>query len=181
MGIILLVVVALNAAIETYQKFKTESILEGFLTLVPLECRILQDGRIFTINSTELVRGDLVAVSEGQKVPADLRIIKCSRELKVDNSSLTGESEPQERKPTMSTHDNPLEASNLLFSGTLLVCGEALGIVIRTGDSSILGQIAKLTIQGKQRKSQLEREINIFVRKIAIVAVLTGIQLGLCY
>jgi sodium/potassium-transporting ATPase subunit alpha len=166
--------VALNSGIELFQEYKTESILEGFLQLVPLQSMVIREGKPCDVNSEELVRGDLVLIREGQKVPADLRIIQCSRDLKVDNSSITGESEAQERKADESRRENPLESTNLLFSGTLVVSGEGLGIVIRVGDKSILGQIAKLTIQGEKRPSQLSREINFFVRKIAAVAVLTA-------
>ena len=166
--------VALNSGIELFQEYKTESILEGFLKLVPLQSTVIREGKPHEIHSEELVRGDLVLIQEGQKVPADMRIIHCSRDLKVDNSSITGESEAQERSAQASNGRNPLESTNLLFSGTMIVSGEGFGIIIRTGDKSILGQIANLTIQGEARPSQLSREINIFVRKIAAVAVLTA-------
>ena len=165
----------LNSGIELFQEYKTESILESFLSLVPLQSIVIRDGRPAEMHSIDLVRGDLVSIRDGQKVPADMRVVSCSRDLKVDNSSITGESEAQERKSQISRAQNPLEANNLLFSGTMVVSGEGLGIVIRTGDRSVLGQIAKMTIQGKPRASQLSREINLFVRKIAAIAVLTAL------
>lgn len=94
--------------------------------------------------------------------------------FQVDNSSITGESEPQDR--FVNACDVPaLEASNLAFSGTMAVSGEALGIVIRTGNESVLGQIAKLTCAPKDRSSQMSDEIDMFVKKIAFVAFITAL------
>lgn len=92
----------------------------------------------------------------------------------MDNSSITGESEPVERLLTKGSN-NPLEATNLAFSGTMAVSGEGVGIVIRVGDRSCLGQIAKLTCGEKSRQSQLNEEINMFVRKIATIAIITAV------
>lgn len=88
---------------------------------------------------------------------------------------MTGESEPQERCVDIANAGCvPLEASNLVFNGTTVVVGEGLGLVIRTGDGTFLGQIAGLTMQGERRASQLTREIDIFVKGLAVVAVTTG-------
>jgi sodium/potassium-transporting ATPase subunit alpha len=92
----------------------------------------------------------------------------------VDNSSLTGEADPQERGPN-NTFENPLEATNLAFNGTLNVNGECYGIVIRTGDNTVLGQIANLAGSEKKRASPLTQEIEEFVHKIAIVAAISAI------
>jgi sodium/potassium-transporting ATPase subunit alpha len=82
---------------------------------------VIRDGKQVLISAKELVLGDLVFVRMGDKVPADLFIIGCT-DLKVDNSSLTGEAEPQERSKKNS-HESPLEATNLVFNGTLAVNG----------------------------------------------------------
>jgi sodium/potassium-transporting ATPase subunit alpha len=95
-------------------------------------------------------------------------------DFKVDNSSLTGESEPQERVPR-NDQRNPLEATNLAFNGTLCVAGDAYGVVIRTGDGTVLGQIANLTQGEAKRDSPLSQEIDQFVKLISIVAITTSI------
>jgi len=94
--------------------------------------------------------------------------------MKVDNSSLTGESDPQSRNP-INEHKNPLEASNLAFNGSLVVNGEGYGLVIRTGDNTVLGQIAGLTAGEDSGKSPLSREIDDFVKIIATIAISTAI------
>ena len=94
----------------------------------------------------------------------------------MDNSSLTGESEPQERNIALAAAGiPPQEAANLIFNGTIAVIGEALGVVIRVGDATMLGQIAGLTMSGERRPSQLGREIDIFVKRLAAVAIITAI------
>lgn len=94
--------------------------------------------------------------------------------LKVDNSSLTGEAEPQERVPK-NIMENPLEATNLAFSGTLAVNGEAYGVVVRTGDHTVLGQIANLTSSESKRTSPLTEEIDFFVKIIAVIAIICAL------
>jgi sodium/potassium-transporting ATPase subunit alpha len=136
-------------------------------------CLVIRDGGIKELMASKLVLGDLVLIRNGDKIPADLRLASVT-DLRVDNSSITGESEPQERLLSKGSN-NPLEASNLAFSGTMAVSGEGLGIVIRVGDQSILGQIAKLTITEQPRASQLSAEINTFVRLIALVATITAV------
>lgn len=132
LGVILIVVSLLNAFIEFFQQYKTESILEGFKSLIPGKCMVIRDGVQVEIFAIDVVTGDILIVRLGDKLPADVRLV-VSNEIKVDNSSITGESEPQERSVKAHNIKNPLEASCLLFSGTLIVQGEGCGIVIRTG------------------------------------------------
>jgi sodium/potassium-transporting ATPase subunit alpha len=125
------------------------------------------------ISMSSLVAADVVFIRMGAKTPADILVFSAS-DCNVDNSSLTGESEPQER-----TKDNdmesPLEAANLMFNSTLVVSGEAYGIVIRTGDSTVLGQIARLTAGEEKMTSPLAHEIDKFVKLIATIAIATAI------
>src|ERR1700677_2315379 len=97
----------------------------------------------------------------GDRPPADIMVFS-SVDCKVDNSSLTGESEPQEREKD-NDMKNPLEATNIMFNSTLVVAGEAYGIVIRTGDHTVLGQIANLTAGEEKLQSPLAHEIENFV------------------
>ena len=120
-----------------------------------------------------MVYGDVVYLRSGVKVPADL-LIFASTDLKVDNSSLTGEAEPQQRGAG-NTHHNPLEAHNLCFNGTLCVNGEGYGLVVRTGDNTVIGQIAFLTSNEDKRESPMNQEINFFVYTIASVAAVVAI------
>jgi sodium/potassium-transporting ATPase subunit alpha len=141
--------------------------------MIPAKCTAIRERQFVTLAAQDLVKGDIVFVKMGDKVPADILLIKTS-EMKVDNSSLTGESEPQDRF-VINTHDNALEASNLAFNGTLVVAGEGFGIVIRTGDDTVIGQIASLTQNESKRTSPLTEEIESFVKIIGSVAIVTAV------
>lgn len=147
----------LNAFIEFYQEQKSQALLESFLNMVPSRCMVLRDGKTQQIDAANLVIGDVVLIRMGDKVPADLYIYAAS-DLKVDNSPLTGESDPQERGPK-NTQKNVFEAENILFNGTLVVSGEGYGIVVRTGDNTVLGQIAGLTAGEAKGESPLSHEV----------------------
>ncbi|KAJ3212088.1 hypothetical protein HDU82_003855 [Entophlyctis luteolus] len=165
---VVLIVANLNASIEFFQLLASQKALEGFLNMIPASCQVIRDGEIVAIPANQLVLGDVVSFRMGAKVPADVYIIQ-SADLKVDNSSLTGESEPQERT-VENTMQNPLEATNLAFFSTLAVEGEAVGVVIRTGDSTVLGQIAGeircilvLDIEGAQGAESNEYRVSAII------------------
>ncbi|KAJ7651867.1 aminophospholipid-transporting P-type ATPase [Mycena rosella] len=154
---------------------KSEAILASFLAMIPPSCRAVRDGSIVSIAAADLVKGDVVLLRVGDKTPADL-VLFAATDLKVDNSSLTGESEPQERFPLPhGSETRPVEAQNLAFNSTLVVNGEAWGVVVRTGDHTFIGQIASLTGGESGNESPLAVEIGQFVVKVSCIAVLFAI------
>jgi sodium/potassium-transporting ATPase subunit alpha len=96
----------------------------------------------------------------------------------VDNSSLTGESEPVPRTVS-TTEENPLEASNLLFMGTLCVDGDGVAVVIKTGDDTLIGRTAKLATASNKESEYtiLQREIRSFVQKASVIAIIVGTEI----
>ncbi|KAJ3303844.1 hypothetical protein HDU76_005292 [Blyttiomyces sp. JEL0837] len=172
-GAILILVAVMNACIEFVQMQKSAAILESFLNLIPAQCYVIRGGKQSQISAKELVLGDVVFIRMGDKIPADVYII-ASTDLKVDNSSLTGEADPQDRSRRQ-THENPLETANLAFNGTLAVNGEGYGVVVRTGDHTVIGQIASLTANETRRNSPLSTEIEHFVHVIAAVAAVVAV------
>ncbi|MGH0118616.1 UNVERIFIED_CONTAM: hypothetical protein FKN15_047596 [Acipenser sinensis] len=135
---------------------------------------VIRDGEKIQINAEEVVVGDLVEVKGGDLIPADIRII-ASHGCKVDNSSLTGESEPQTRSPEF-THENPLETRNVGFFSTNCVEGTARGIVIGTGDHTVMGRIASLASGLEVGQTPISREIEHFIHIITGVAVFLGVS-----
>ncbi|XP_017598282.1 PREDICTED: sodium/potassium-transporting ATPase subunit alpha-2 [Corvus brachyrhynchos] len=115
--------------------------------------------------------GDIEGTLGGDRVPVDMRII--SHGCKVDNSSLTGESEPQTRSPEF-THENPLETRNICFFSTNCVEGTARGIVISTGDRTVMGRIASLASGLEVGRTPIAMEIEPFIRVGSIGKVLGG-------
>ncbi|GAA6066078.1 sodium/potassium-transporting ATPase subunit alpha-3-like, partial, partial [Tachysurus ichikawai] len=121
LGIVLSAVVIITGCFSYFQEAKSSKIMESFKNMVPQQALVIREGEKLQINAEEVVAGDLVEVKGGDRIPADLRIIS-AHGCKVDNSSLTGESEPQTRSPDC-THDNPLETRNIAFFSTNCVEG----------------------------------------------------------
>lgn len=150
-----------------------------------------------TVKVEDLVVGDVIDVKFGDRLPADIVILSCSN-FKVDNSSLTGESEPQLRSREC-THNNPLETKNLAFFSSSAVeglhifiilyakdrrrvfirwfqlKGVARGVVIRTGDNTVMGRIASLTSGVDSGETPMSREIQEFIHLVSFIAISTGL------
>lgn len=172
LGIVLSVVVIVTGVFSYYQEAKSSKIMESFKNMVPQYAIVLRDGQKVTMPAEEVVVGDVVEVKGGDRIPADMRIIS-SQSCKVDNSSLTGESEPQTRSPEH-TNDNPLETRNLAFFSTNCVEGTAKGIVVNTGDRTVMGRIANLASGLEVGDTPIAREIEHFIHLITGVAVFLG-------
>lgn len=117
--------------------------MEGFKNFIPQMCTVIRNGREESILAAKLTTGDLVVIKEGQRIPADIRIVQ-SNEMRVDNSSLTGESEPLIRSEKCDQPDKILETKNVAFFGTLCKQGTGKGVVFNIGDNTIIGSIAGL-------------------------------------
>ncbi|KAA0722625.1 Sodium/potassium-transporting ATPase subunit alpha-1 [Triplophysa tibetana] len=173
LGLVLAFVVTANGCFSYYQEAKSSRIMESFKNLVPQHALVIRDGEKRTISAEEVVLGDLVEVQGGDRIPADLRIIS-THGCKVDNSSLTGESEPQSRSPDFSS-ENPLETKNIAFFSTNCVEGNAKGVVINTGDRTIMGRIATLASCLEVGQTPISKEIEHFIHIITGVAVFLGL------
>ncbi|MBN3272866.1 AT1A1 ATPase, partial [Polyodon spathula] len=173
LGVVLAAVVIITGCFSYYQESKSSKIMESFKNMVPQQALVIRDGEKNSINAEELVVGDLVEVKGGDRVPADLRIISANG-CKVDNSSLTGESELQTRSPDLS-NENPLETKNIAFYSTSCVEGTACGIVINTGDHTVMGRIATLASGLEVGKTPLSREIEHFIHIITRLAIFLGV------
>ncbi len=172
-SIALFIVVLLNAIFTFIQEYQSEKIMESFKKMLPEKIQVLRDGKWQEIEAKYLVVGDVISVNEGDKVPADARIIE-ENELKVDNSSITGESEPQLRKK-IPTHQNILESRNMLFSGSLVQSGNGIAVVYNIGMDTQIGKIILLTKQTKESVSPLKKEIRHFIKIISSIAISLGL------
>lgn len=172
-GVVLTGVVIVTGIFSYYQERKSSKIMESFKDLVPPTANVIRGGESKRVKAETLVLGDIVDVKFGDRVPADIRILE-SHGFKVDNSSLTGESEPQSRSPEM-TSDNPLETKNLAFFSTNAQEGTCKGIVINCGDNTVMGRIAGLTSGLDAGKTPIAIEIEHFIHIITAVAVFLGV------
>merc|ERR1711962_1869313 len=175
LGIVLSAVVTVTGVFSYYQESKSAKIMESFKNLVPQYAVVRRNnGEKITIKASELTLGDIVDIKFGDRVPADIRIIE-SRGFKVDNSSLTGESEPQSRSGEF-THENPLETKNLAFFSTNAVEGTCRGLVINIGDHTVMGRIAGLATALETGTTPIAKEIAHFIHIITAVAVFLGVS-----
>ena len=175
LGIVLAIVVVVTACFSFYQESKSAAIMAGFKNMIPPETTVIRGNREMSLESTLLVPGDLVKLKAGARIPADVRIIEANNGLKVDNSSLTGETEPLSRSVECTNQKAPLETKNLAFFGTTCADGTGKGIVINTGDRTVIGAIAKLTNTTEAEETTLGKEINRFIKMISIVAISFGV------
>uniref|UniRef100_A0A3Q2NVT3 Sodium/potassium-transporting ATPase subunit alpha n=1 Tax=Fundulus heteroclitus TaxID=8078 RepID=A0A3Q2NVT3_FUNHE len=174
LGVVLAAVVIVTGCFSYFQEAKSSRIMDSFKKMVPQQAMVIREGEKMQINAELVVLGDLVEVKGGDRVPADLRVTSSSG-CKVDNSSLTGESEPQTRSPEL-THENPLETRNIAFFSTNCVEGTARGIVIGTGDRTVMGRIATLASELQVRQTPISVEIEHFIQIITGVAVFLGVS-----
>jgi len=173
LGVVLAAVVIITGCFQYYQESKSSKIMDSFKNLIPQQALVIRNGEKASILAETLVVGDIVEVKGGDRIPADLRIIHASG-MKVDNSSLTGESEPQTRGPEC-TNENPIETKNIAFFSTNCVEGSARGIVVNVGDNTVMGRIASLASGLEVGDTPIAREIEHFIHIITGVAVFLGV------
>ena len=150
---------AIIVTITVYQEGRAEKALDALKNLTAPRAMVLRDGAWASIPGREVVVGDLVRISEGDRVPADFKLLEASHMLS-DESSLTGESMPVEK-----------QVDDLMFSGTLAVTGRGVGVVVATGTSTELGKISSSLKDIEQDRSRLQQEIERLVKVIAILAI----------
>ena len=173
-AIALLGVVLLNATFTYLQEHQSEKIMDSFKKMLPSMITALRDGRPQEVAAEELVPGDVIILNEGDRVPVDGRLIE-AKELKVDNSSLTGESEPQKLNAGAS-HDNVLESPNMVFSGSLVQGGEGKVVVCETGMRTQIGGIVELTKSTEAVETPIHKELKYFIKVISFIAIFLGVS-----
>ncbi|XP_076750560.1 sodium/potassium-transporting ATPase subunit alpha isoform X1 [Xylocopa sonorina] len=173
LGLIILGICLFSGCSSYIQESKNIKVMESFKKMVPTFATVIRNGVKLRLATENLVPGDLVQIKIGDKIPADIRIIECHG-LRVENSSITGESEPVVRTD-YPTDNNPLESANVAFFSSFAVDGAGTGIVIATGDQTMIGRLAGLTTQLEKSITPIAKEINHFVQIITTIAVLFGV------
>lgn len=130
--------------------------------LLPEECIVIRDGTQTRVDGRDVVPGDILRITIGNKLPADVRFVEVSSDARFDRSILTGETVPL-LASVDSTDSNYLETACIGLAGTHCVSGSAWGLILETGDRTVFGRIAKLTSTPKKGLTPLQKEILIFV------------------
>ncbi len=174
LSVAIIAVILVNAAFSFAQEYRAERAVEALRQIMPQQARVRRDGRPHEIDAREVVPGDVLLLSAGDRISADGDLV-ADVELKVDMSTLTGESRPVRRHRTTAAHaGDRLGSPNLVFAGTYVVAGTGEAQVTATGMRTELGRIAELTQAAKRRPSPLEMEMGRVTRFVAIVSVSIG-------
>lgn len=161
--------VLVNALLGFYQENKAESALEHLKTYLQERVRVVRDNQEYEIDVKELVPGDIVHLTLGNRVPADMRILS-SHQLMVDEAVLTGESLPVEKADATLNPATPVvERSNMLFGGTLVVQGNCKAVVCTIGQETEFGKIAALVREAQNNETPLQKSIKKFAWVITLV------------
>lgn len=176
LGYAILGVIIINALFSFWQEFKAEKATEALMKMLPAKATVLRNGEVVEILAAELVPGDLMILAEGDNISADGRIIQ-EFEMRTNNATLTGESEPARRtaEPCIDETLLPGEIPNLVLAGTSVAYGGGRAIVYATGMSTEFGKIANLAQTVKSEKSPLFREMERVTRIIACIATGLGV------
>ncbi|KAF4447185.1 H+/K+-exchanging ATPase [Fusarium austroafricanum] len=170
LAIVLLAVFFIQALFNMFQDWSTSRTMSSIKEMLPEEGDVIRDGQLIHLNAVEIVPGDVIKVKAGNKLPADLRLIEVSSDVKFDRSVLTGESRPV-AGTVDHTDTNYLETHNIGLQGTHCILGSCTGIVVATGDKTVFGRIATLTNEPKVKMTTLEKEVLYFVLIIASIMI----------
>ncbi|MEN8302881.1 MAG: HAD-IC family P-type ATPase, partial [Campylobacterota bacterium] len=164
-------VVIINVIIGYIQEVKAQEAIESLKKMMTTEAVVIRDGKKITVSSVDIVPGDIVLLESGSKVPADMRLIE-SKDLKVDESMLTGESVSTLKNIALQDQDITLnDRDNMTYSGTYVTYGRAKGVVVATGEHTELGKIAHLIEETTSMDTPLTKKISAF-SKILLYVIL---------
>lgn len=166
---VIFAVILINASIGYIQEGKAEAALRAIMSLSKNLCMVVRNGAGFSIDSSQLVAGDLVMLQAGDRVPADLRLLE-AKELRCDEALLTGESQSASKTTTtLPTHTLLAERRNMAYMGTLVTQGTARGLVINTGTRTQIGAINQLVQKVEITETPLQRQLGKLAQQLTLV------------
>lgn len=184
--IIILAVVIINAILGVYQESKAEKAIEALQEMASATSKVYRDGKLVTIKSEDLVKGDIIVLEAGDAVPADGRIIQCAS-MKIEEAALTGESVPVDKTDCVLELDGQKEIPlgdrrNMVYMGSTVVYGRGMAVICETGMNTEMGKIADALAQAKEGKTPLQIKLTqlskvLTVLVLAICVVIFGVSL----
>jgi Ca2+-transporting ATPase len=174
----ILAIVVLNGVLGFVQEWRAEEALEALRRMLAPQSRVVRDGEEREIESRALVRGDLVLLDTGDRVPADLRLLEATY-LRVDESLLSGESGSVSKRAEPVPEDTALvERGSIVWMGTNVTSGSARGVVVATGEATEFGRIAHLTETLGEEKTPLQKRLAGLGRQVGVFAILVSVVVG---
>ncbi|KAF7319375.1 Calcium ATPase transmembrane domain M-containing protein [Mycena chlorophos] len=169
-AVLLLLVIIFSSLFYALVDFHASNIMKSIKTLIAQDAVVTRDGKLQTIPARDVVVGDLVTLSMGDRVPADIRIVTATSDVRFDRALLTGESE-MIPGTVDETSDNALETRNLALTSTFVVQGSCTGVVFAIGDNSIMGRIVSMSGTQKFKLTSVQREVWFFTKVVSGVAL----------
>jgi magnesium-transporting ATPase (P-type) len=167
-ALVILAVVALNAVIGFIQEGRAEQALQAIQSLLSARAAVMRDGHRITLAAEDVVPGDIVFIEAGDRVPADLRLVR-ARGLRIDEAALTGESMPVEKNTAPVATEAALgDRSCMAYSGTYISTGQGMGVAVATGLVTELGRISTLVGTVQTLRTPLTRQMDTFARQLTI-------------
>jgi P-type Ca2+ transporter type 2C len=169
-AIVIAIIVILNAVMSVLQEFKAEKSLDALKKMTVPETLVIRDGQQKKISSPQLVPGDVVLLESGDRIPADLRLVKVT-DMRIQESVLTGESEAVEKNTdVVKAEDTSLgDRTNMAYMGTSVIAGRGKGVVVGTGMDTEMGQIAGMLQEQKQELTPLQKKLNQVGKNLGII------------
>ncbi len=168
---IIVIILLLNAGIGFFQELNAQNSLEALKNLVKVKAKVYRNKNLIEIDSTQLVKGDIIFLEAGDKVPADCRLIE-SNKLRVIEGSLTGESLPVEKNIDIIKKDIEIgDMTNMVFSSTSIAQGTAHAIVVKTAMETEIGKITDLVASVEEEATPLQKKLDEFGKKLGLLVI----------
>ena len=179
LSVAIVLVNIINGVFSFWQEFKADRATEALRHLLPVQARVLRNGDQALLPAEQLVPGDVLLLDEGDRISADGRVVEHA-ELRVDQSTLTGETTPVRKsaEPLRAAAGNRAETSNLVFAGTTVATGRGKAVVVATGMDTEFGRIAGLTQDMAGNTSPLQQELARLSKVVSLIAVGVGVLLA---
>lgn len=170
-SLVILAILILNGMIGFFQELSASRSLEALKKMVTVSASVTRNGQTTRIDAEQLVYGDIIHLENGDKIPSDARLIN-SIELQVEESALTGESEPA-RKQVMKLPGNlgPADQTNMVFAATAVVGGRGMAVVTACGMETEIGRISQMVAEAEEEKTPLQRRLDLFGRNLGMVII----------
>jgi sodium/potassium-transporting ATPase subunit alpha len=166
-------VALLNALFSFIQEYRAERAMQALQQFLPQRVQVVRDGTVCVILAEDLVPGDVLVIGEGDRIPADARLVECE-ELVANNAPLTGEAKPVNLVAD-AVESRLIDSRNIVFAGCAVLKGQGLGVVFATGIRTEFGKLAHLSQVIRRSPSSLERETAHMVRVLTIIAAAMGL------
>lgn len=176
-GIIIFIIVLVNAIIGFIQEYRAGKIVDKLKNLIKSPARVIRNGELIKISQNELVPGDIIRIEEGDKLPADVRLIKTSN-FRTNEFALTGESMPCDKQTDAIDEEvSTADRNNIGYAGTTVASGNATGVVISTGMKTETGKIAGMAQEAEEIKSPLQKELRLLAKQLTMLVIIISVAL----